>query len=95
VLDNVTNGIKAWLVGRFASAINHTTRPEDRVLAIRWLSLSLSKPKFGWQVKPNRAMFLSYERSLQPDLVGAGIIVPNRAPRWQPRSWSSASDLTY
>jgi hypothetical protein len=30
----------------------------------------------GWQVKPNRAMFLSYERSLQPDLVGAGIIVP-------------------
>jgi hypothetical protein len=27
-------------------------------------------------VKPNRAMFLSYERSLQPDLVGAGIIVP-------------------
>jgi len=40
VLDNVTNGIKAWLVGRFASAINHTTRPEDRVLAIRWLSQS-------------------------------------------------------
>ena len=29
-----------------------------------------------WQVKPNRAMFLSYERSLQPDLVGVGIIVP-------------------
>jgi len=27
------------------------------------------------QVKPNRAMFLSYEGSLQPDLVGAGIIV--------------------
>src|ERR1700674_770164 len=27
-------------------------------------------------MKPNRAMFLSYERSLQPDLVGAGIIVP-------------------
>ena len=40
MLDNVTNGIKAWLVGRFASAINHTTRPEDRVLAIRWLSQS-------------------------------------------------------
>jgi hypothetical protein len=38
--------------------------------------LSLSETKFGWQVKPNRAMFLSYERSLQPDLVGAGIIVP-------------------
>src|SRR5712671_1228716 len=38
--------------------------------------LSLSETEFGWQVKPNRAMFLSYERSLQPDLVGAGIIVP-------------------
>jgi restriction system protein len=40
VFDNVTNGIKEWLVGRFASAINHTTRPEDRVLAIRWLGQS-------------------------------------------------------
>jgi hypothetical protein len=38
--------------------------------------LSLSETQFGWQVKPNRAMFLSYERSLQPDLVGADIIVP-------------------
>src|SRR6266852_2157695 len=28
------------LVGVFASAINHTTRPEDRVLAIRWLGQS-------------------------------------------------------
>jgi restriction system protein len=40
VFDNVTNGIKAWLVGLFASAINHTSRPQDRVLAIRWLSQS-------------------------------------------------------
>lgn len=40
MFDNVTNGIKAWLVSLFASAINHTTRPEDRVLAIRWLSQS-------------------------------------------------------
>jgi restriction system protein len=40
VFDNVTNGVKAWLVGLFASAINHTTRPEDRVLAIHWLSQS-------------------------------------------------------
>jgi restriction system protein len=40
VFANVTNGIKGWLVGLFASAINHTTRPEDRVLAIRWLSQS-------------------------------------------------------
>ncbi|MET4764179.1 MULTISPECIES: restriction endonuclease [Bradyrhizobium] len=37
---NVTNGIKTWLVGLFASTITHTTRPEDRVLAIRWLSQS-------------------------------------------------------
>src|SRR6266481_856646 len=40
VFDTVTNGVKAWLVGVFASAINHTTRPEDRVLAIRWLGQS-------------------------------------------------------
>jgi HJR/Mrr/RecB family endonuclease len=40
MFDNVTKGIKEWLVGLFASAINHTTRPEDRVLAIRWLSQS-------------------------------------------------------
>jgi restriction system protein len=40
VFDNVRNGVKAWLVGLFASAINHTTRPEERVLAIRWLSQS-------------------------------------------------------
>jgi len=40
VFDNVTNGVRGWLVGLFASAINHTTRPEDRVLAIRWLGQS-------------------------------------------------------
>jgi restriction system protein len=40
VFDTVTNGIKAWLVGLFASAINHSSRPQDRVLAIRWLSQS-------------------------------------------------------
>jgi HJR/Mrr/RecB family endonuclease len=40
MFDNVTSGIKEWLVGLFASAINHTTRPEDRVLAVRWLSQS-------------------------------------------------------
>jgi restriction system protein len=40
MFDNVTTGIKEWLVGLFASAINHTTRPEDRVLAVRWLSQS-------------------------------------------------------
>lgn len=40
MFDNVTNGVKAWLVGVFASAINRATRPEDRVLAIRWLGQS-------------------------------------------------------
>jgi restriction system protein len=40
VFDIVTQGIKKWLVGLFASAINHTTRPEDCVLAIRWLGQS-------------------------------------------------------
>ena len=40
MFDNVTNGIKAWLVSLFASAINHTSRPEDRVVAIRWLGQS-------------------------------------------------------
>lgn len=40
MFNNITNGVKAWLVGLFASAINHTTRPEDRVLAIRWLGQS-------------------------------------------------------
>jgi hypothetical protein len=40
VFNNATNGIKAWLVGVFASAINRATRPEDRLLAIRWLGQS-------------------------------------------------------
>jgi restriction system protein len=40
VFDNVTDGIKKWLIGLFASAIKHTSQPEDRVIAIRWLSQS-------------------------------------------------------
>jgi hypothetical protein len=40
VFDAITEGIKKWLIGRFASAIRHTTRAEDRVLAIQWLSES-------------------------------------------------------
>ena len=55
--------------------------------------LSLSETQLAWQVKPNRAMFLSYERSLQPDLIGAGIIVC--VPRWQPRFWFFGVRLTY
>jgi hypothetical protein len=54
--------------------------------------LSLSETQFGWQVKPNRAMFLSYERSLQPDLVGAGIIVPIACLVGSRDPGSSASD---
>jgi restriction system protein len=38
MFDAITEGIKKWLIGRFASAIRHTTRAEDRVLAIQWLS---------------------------------------------------------
>ncbi|UPK02815.1 restriction endonuclease [Bradyrhizobium sp. 170] len=40
MFDTITGSIKKWLVGRFASAIKHTTRAEDRVLAIQWLSES-------------------------------------------------------
>jgi len=40
VFDAITEGIKKWLIGRFASAIKHTTRAEDRVLALQWLSES-------------------------------------------------------
>jgi restriction system protein len=38
MFDAVTTGIKKWLIGLFASAITHTSRPEDRIVAIRWLS---------------------------------------------------------
>jgi HJR/Mrr/RecB family endonuclease len=40
MINAVTAGIKKWVIGLFASAITHTTRPEDRVLAIQWLSQS-------------------------------------------------------
>lgn len=40
MFDAITEGIKKWLIGRFASAIKHTTRAEDRVLAVQWLSES-------------------------------------------------------
>ena len=38
--NTITAGIKKWLIGVFASAIKHSTRPEDRVLAIQWLGQS-------------------------------------------------------
>jgi hypothetical protein len=40
MFDSITRGIKKWLVGLFASAIQHSSRPEDRVLAIHWLGRS-------------------------------------------------------
>jgi restriction system protein len=40
MFDSVTEGIKRWVIGLFASAIKHTSRAEDRVVAIRWLSQS-------------------------------------------------------
>jgi len=40
MFDAVTEGIKKWVIGRFASAIKHLTRAEDRVLVIEWLSES-------------------------------------------------------
>ncbi|WGS19274.1 MULTISPECIES: restriction endonuclease [unclassified Bradyrhizobium] len=40
MFDVITEGIRKWLVARFASAIRHTTRAEDRVAALRWLSES-------------------------------------------------------
>ena len=57
----------------------------DGTLIEAWASQKSFRPKDGSgdddgdadfhgqkRKKPNRAMFLSYERSLQPDLVGAG-----------------------
>jgi len=38
MLDGITEGIRKWLVARFASVIRHSTRAEDRAIAIRWLS---------------------------------------------------------
>src|SRR5258708_17986908 len=43
--------------------------------------VALSETQSGWQVRPNRAMFLAYERSLQPGLVGAGPWRTPSAPR--------------
>jgi hypothetical protein len=39
------------------------------------LDLSLSETKSGWYVRPNRAKLLSHERSLQPGLVGALVLL--------------------
>jgi restriction system protein len=38
MFDGITDGIKKWMIGRFVSAIKHTSRSEDRALAIQWLS---------------------------------------------------------
>ncbi|WP_035687371.1 restriction endonuclease [Bradyrhizobium sp. Cp5.3] len=38
MVNAITEGIRKWLIGCFASAIKHATRAEDRVLAVQWLS---------------------------------------------------------
>ncbi|MBP1299973.1 restriction endonuclease [Bradyrhizobium elkanii] len=38
MFDGIKEGIRKGLVTRFASAIRHSTRAEDRAIAIRWLS---------------------------------------------------------
>lgn len=40
MFDAIKGSVREWLVARFASAIKRTTRAEDRLLAIRWLSES-------------------------------------------------------
>lgn len=40
MFKSASDGIRKWLIGLFASAIKHSTRPEDRVLAIQWLGQS-------------------------------------------------------
>ena len=37
MFDNVTQGLRQWLVGLFVAAIKRTARPEDRHAAIQWL----------------------------------------------------------
>jgi hypothetical protein len=48
----------------------------DSVIVLSKKSVSLSETQSGWHAMPYRAMLLSYERSLQPGLVGAGLVVP-------------------
>lgn len=38
MINAITEGIRQWLIGCFASAVKRTTRVEDRVLAVQWLS---------------------------------------------------------
>jgi len=38
MVNAITEGIRKWLIGCFASAIKSTTRAEDRALAVQWLS---------------------------------------------------------
>jgi HJR/Mrr/RecB family endonuclease len=40
MFDTVTEGIRKWLVGLFASAVRHSTRADDRALAVQWLGQS-------------------------------------------------------
>lgn len=40
MLQSTSDGIKRWLIGLFASAINNTSRAEDRAAAVQWLGQS-------------------------------------------------------
>ncbi|MGM4917297.1 restriction endonuclease [Tardiphaga sp. 813_E8_N1_3] len=40
MFGTVREGIRKWLVGVFASAIRHSTRADDRALAVQWLGQS-------------------------------------------------------
>lgn len=40
MFDTVKEGIRKWLVGVFVSAIRHSTRADDRALAVQWLGQS-------------------------------------------------------
>lgn len=40
MFDSAGQKIRTWVIGLFASAINHAARPEDRALAIHWLGQS-------------------------------------------------------
>jgi hypothetical protein len=67
----------AFVAVLFALAVRQIIfRPRVQFPFSTKLDLSLSETQSGWQVKPNCAMFLSYERSLQLGLVGAGLVVP-------------------
>ncbi|GJE57443.1 MULTISPECIES: restriction endonuclease [Methylobacterium] len=53
MFETATDGIRRWIVGLFAAAIEGTARPEDRHAAIQWLlrSRDILAGDLGWQDK--------------------------------------------